>query len=270
MSKPPDAAVEVCRLLQIMARLRAPEDGCPWDLEQDFASIAPYTIEEAYEVAAAIADGDMAALKGELGDLLFQVVFHAHMAEEAGEFGFAEVARAISDKMEARHPHVFGHLDIDDAASQSRAWEAYKAEERARAAAAEGRRPSVLDGLPLALPALMRALKLQNRAARVGFDWPESAPVVDKLAEELDELRQALAAGDRAAIDEEIGDLLFSLVNLARHLDIDPEDALRRANAKFERRFRRVEALAAARGDRLVGASLETLDRLWESAKAEE
>jgi nucleoside triphosphate diphosphatase len=270
MSNGADATREITRLLEIMARLRAPGDGCPWDLEQDFASIAPYTIEEAYEVAAAIADDDMPGLKGELGDLLFQVVFHARMAEEAGHFDFAAVARAIADKMVARHPHVFGDLDIADATAQSRAWEAHKAEERAGAAAAAGRRVSVLEGLPLALPALMRALKLQGRAARVGFDWPAAAPVIDKVAEELDEMRQALAAGDQAATEEEFGDLLFSLVNLARHLGVDPEDALRRANTKFERRFRRVEALAEDRGEALAGASLAVLDRLWNAAKAEE
>jgi MazG family protein len=264
------AAEELQRLIAIMARLRDPEGGCPWDLEQDFASIAPYTIEEAYEVAAAIAEGDMSGLKGELGDLLFQVVFHARMAEEAGRFDFAAVARGIADKMVARHPHVFAELEIADAAAQTRAWEDYKAAERARIAEREGRPQSALAGLPLALPALLRAAKLQNRAARVGFDWPAAAPVLDKLDEELAELRQAVAAGDEAATAEELGDLLFTLVNLSRHLEVEPEAALRAANAKFERRFRRVEALAAARNRDLTEADLDELDRLWEAVKAEE
>lgn len=266
MSNENDAATELQRLLDIMSRLRDPESGCPWDLEQDFASIAPYTIEEAYEVAAAIAEADMKALRGELGDLLFQVVFHAQMAREAGHFGFAEVVREIAEKMLARHPHVFAEASIRDAAAQTRAWEAHKAAERERDARRAGRLPSALDGLPLALPALMRAAKLQTRAARVGFDWPAVGPVLDKVLEEVEELRRALAEGEGDAVTEEFGDLLFSLVNLARHLGIDPEAALRRANAKFEHRFRRVEALAGAS---LADAGLEELDALWEQAKHE-
>jgi MazG family protein len=270
MAEDKDTTRQLGRLLEIMARLRSRDGGCPWDLEQDFASIAPYTVEEAYEVAAAIAEGDMAGLKGELGDLLFQVVFHARMAEEAGHFDFAAVAQGIADKMEARHPHVFGRTEIADASAQTLAWEAHKAAERARQATDAGRSASSLDGLPLALPALMRALKLQSRAARVGFDWPAPAPVLDKLAEELAEMRQAMAASDAVAISEELGDLLFTVVNLARHLSVDAEDALRRANAKFERRFRRVEGLAAAGGETLADCSAEALDRLWQAAKAEE
>jgi nucleoside triphosphate diphosphatase len=252
-------------LLAIMARLRDRERGCPWDLEQDFASIAPYTIEEAYEVAEAIARGDMTALEDELGDLLFQVVFHARMAEEGGFFAFAEVARAIADKMVRRHPHVFGDTTVADAAAQSEAWEAHKAGERAARAAAAGTPDSVLDGVALAYPALLRASKIQKRAARIGFDWPAPRPVVAKVAEELGELEAELDGGaDPVRIDDEIGDLLFAVANLARKLDIDPEAALRRATAKFERRFRQVEALAAERG---AGHDLDTLEALWQEVK---
>ena len=228
-----------------MARLRDPERGCPWDLEQDFASIAPYTIEEAYEVADAIARGDLAELKDELGDLLLQVVYHARMAEEAGLFDFDQVAAAIADKMIRRHPHVFGSAEVDGARAQSHAWEAVKATERASRAGAEGD-ARVLDDVPLALPALVRAAKLQRRAARVGFDWPEPVQVVDKIEEEIAELRAEL--GRSASVDrlsDEIGDLLFALVNLARHLEVDAEASLRQANAKFERRFRSDRGRAA-------------------------
>jgi MazG family protein len=253
------------RLLAIMARLRDKERGCPWDREQDFATIAPYTIEEAYEVADAIARGDTAALKDELGDLLFQVVFHARMAEEAGLFDFADVAAAIADKMVRRHPHVFGTAAIASAAAQTAAWEEYKANERAARAKAAGRGESVLDGVALALPALLRAAKIQRRAARIGFDWPEPRPVVAKLIEEIAELEAELEAGAAPArIEDEIGDLLFAAANLARQLEIDPEAALRRATAKFERRFRRIEALAAERG---VGRDLEALEALWQEVK---
>jgi MazG family protein len=252
-----------------MARLRSPENGCPWDLEQNFATIAPYTLEEAYEVADAIARGDMAALKDELGDLLFQVVFHARMAEEKGLFDFADVAAAIADKMVRRHPHVFGDADIKTAAAQTAAWEEHKAKERAVAAAAAGAAPSVLDGVALALPALARAAKIQRRAARIGFDWPEPRPVIDKLREEIAEFEaelDAVAGGpaDRARIEDEIGDILFAAANLARKLDIDPEAALRAATAKFERRFRAVEGLVAARG---TGHDLDALDALWQEVK---
>jgi MazG family protein len=256
------------RLLAIMARLRDKEHGCPWDLEQDFATIAPYTIEEAYEVADAIARGDMAALKDELGDLLFQVVFHARLAEEAGLFDIAAVAAAIADKMVRRHPHVFGDAKIASQAAQSAAWEAHKARERAAGAEAAGRPESVLDGVALALPALLRAAKIQRRAARIGFDWPERRPVLAKLVEEIGELQAELEAGaDAARIEDEIGDLLFAAANLARKLEINPETALRRATAKFERRFRCIEALAA---ERRIGRDLDALDALWQEVKRAE
>jgi nucleoside triphosphate diphosphatase len=256
-------------LLAIMARLRDPEQGCPWDREQDFATIAPYTIEEAYEVADAIARGDMPALKDELGDLLFQVVFYAQMAKEAGLFDFAEIASAISDKMVRRHPHVFGDAVIGDAETQTKAWEEHKSKERHARALAAGTPESVLDGVALALPALLRAAKIQRRAARIGFDWPTARPVFTKLAEEIAELEAELAveadgSADRARIDDEMGDVLFAAANLARKLDIDPEAALRRATAKFERRFRRVEALAAERG---ISADLDALDAVWREVK---
>src|SRR5207237_7716705 len=230
------------RLLAIMARLRDPAQGVPWDGEQDFATIDPYTIEEVYEVADAIERGDMASLKDELGDLLFQVVFHARMAEEMGLFGFDDVAEAIADKMERRHPHVFGDVKIASVAAQNEAWEAHKAAERHASGGAE----SVLDGVALALPALLRAGKISRRAARIGFDWPDARAVIPKLAEEIAELEAELdQGGDPAVVQEEMGDLLFAAANLARKLNIEPETALRQATAKFERRFRRVEALAA-------------------------
>jgi len=252
------------RLLAIMARLRDPDRGCPWDREQNFATIAPYTIEEAYEVADAIEREDMTALKDELGDLLLQVVFHARMAEEAGLFAFDDVAQAIADKMERRHPHVFGDAEIASVAAQNEAWEVHKAAERQ----ASGGAASVLDGVALALPALVRAAKISRRAARIGFDWPDADSVIDKIEEELDEIEDAI--DDRvppAALEEEIGDLLFATANLARKLDIEPETALRRATAKFERRFRRVETLAAERG---IGRNLDALEALWQEVKAEE
>jgi tetrapyrrole methylase family protein/MazG family protein/ATP diphosphatase len=252
------------RLLAIMARLRDPDRGCPWDREQNFATIAPYTIEEAYEVADAIKREDMTALKDELGDLLLQVVFHARMAEEAGLFAFDDVAQAIADKMERRHPHVFGDAEIASVAAQNEAWEVHKAAERQ----ASGGAASVLDGVALALPALVRAAKISRRAARIGFDWPDADSVIDKIEEELDEIEDAI--DDRAppeALEEEIGDLLFATANLARKLDIEPETALRRATAKFERRFRRVETLTAERG---VGRNLDALEALWQEVKAEE
>ena len=251
------------RLLAIMARLRDPKDGCPWDRDQDFSTIAPYTIEESYEVADAISRGDMAALKDELGDLLFQVVFHARMAEERGAFAFGDVVAAISDKMLRRHPHVFGEDEVPDAAAQAVAWEVHKAEER------EGK--GTLDGVALALPALLRAIKLQNRAARVGFDWPNLVPVLDKLREELAEVEHEIAQGgspDR--LEDEVGDVLFVVANVARHLGIDPEAALRRTNGKFERRFRRIEELLAAKGKTPAQSNLDEMDALWDQAKAEE
>ncbi|KGJ17801.1 nucleoside triphosphate hydrolase [Paracoccus sanguinis] len=257
------ATDETARLIGIMAALRDPQTGCPWDIEQDFASIAPYTIEEAHEVADAIARQAWDELPGELGDLLLQVVFHAQMADEAGMFGFADVARAISDKLVARHPHVFGTESRDkSAAQQVKDWEAIKATERA-AKAEKG----VLDGVALGLPALTRAIKLQNRAARVGFDWPSADEVLDKLAEETAELRAATDPAHRA---EEFGDLMFVMANLARHLDIDPEAALRDANAKFTRRFAAIEAALAAEGRRPEDSTLAEMDALWDAAKAAE
>jgi nucleoside triphosphate diphosphatase len=262
MSRPLD------RLLAIMARLRDPECGCPWDREQDFRTIAPYTIEEAYEVADAAARDDMAALKDELGDLLFQVVFHARMAEEAGLFGFDDVAAAIADKMVRRHPHVFGTATIASVLAQNAAWEEHKAAERRARAQQAGAEESVLDGVALALPALLRAAKIQQRAAGIGFDWPDAHAVFDKIAEEIGELKIELNRdADRASLENEMGDILFAAANLARKLDIDPEAALRRATGKFERRFRRVEALAV---ERATGSDLEALDALWREVKSED
>ncbi|HEV8680065.1 MAG TPA: nucleoside triphosphate pyrophosphohydrolase [Stellaceae bacterium] len=252
------------RLLAIMARLRDPDHGCPWDVQQNFATIAPYTIEEAYEVADAIERADMAALKDELGDLLLQVVFHARMAEEAGHFAFDDVATAIADKMVRRHPHVFGDAEIASVAAQNEAWEAHKAAERE----AKGDAGSVLDGVALALPALLRAAKISQRAARIGFDWPDARAVIAKIAEEIVELEAELDAGAApAAIEEEMGDLLFAAANLARKLEIEPETALRRGTAKFEHRFRRVEALARERG---IGRDIDALEALWQEVKASE
>jgi ATP diphosphatase len=267
-----DAGSALARLLHVMARLRDPQGGCPWDLEQDFATIAPYTIEEAYEVADAIARGDMADLEDELGDLLLQVVYHARMAEEAGHFDFARVAAGIAEKMIRRHPHVFGEAEVASAAAQTRAWEETKALEREAKAGARGAgRRGLLDDLPLALPALTRAQKLQRRAARVGFDWPALAPVVAKIEEELAELKAELAdAAPKERLADEVGDLLFALVNLARHLEVDGEAALRATNAKFERRFRAIEDALRARGRRLEEASLDEMEALWQEAKAAE
>ena len=256
MTRPIDRPID--RLLAIMARLRDKERGCPWDLQQDFATIAPYTIEEAYEVADAIERADIAALKDELGDLLLQVVFHARMAEEEGHFAFDDVAAAIADKMERRHPHVFGDAEIASVAAQNEAWEAHKAKERE----AKGGACSVLDGVALALPALLRAGKIGQRAARIGFDWPDAPAVVAKIEEEIAEL--AGAGDDAAARQEEIGDLLFAAAQLARKLDIEPETALRRATAKFERRFRRLEKLAA---ERAIGGDIDALEALWQEVK---
>ena len=264
-------AAALLNLLTLMAQLRDPDTGCPWDVQQDFASIAPYTIEEAYEVADAIARGDIADLRDELGDLLLQVVFHARIAEEAGHFDFTAVAAAISDKLVRRHPHVFGDQGKISATTQSASWESLKAAERAANAAAKGRPESVLDGVPLPFPALLRAYKLQRRAARVGFDWPELAPVAAKVEEEWGELTAEIDnAGDQARLTEEVGDLLFAVVNLARHLEIDPEAALRAGNAKFERRFRAVEDGFREKGRQMAAASLEDMEVLWNAAKASE
>ena len=250
-------------LLAIMARLRDPEDGCPWDLEQDFTSICPYTIEEAYEVADAIHRGDRDELKDELGDLLFQVVFHARMAEEQGWFSFNNVADAVCEKMIRRHPHVFADEKITDADEQTAAWEEHKAKERAD----KGQDRSALAGVAAGLPPLTRARKLQARAARVGFDWPDVTGVLDKIEEEVQELREA----DREASPEhfaaEVGDLLFAVVNLARHRQVDPEASLLGTNLKFERRFHYIEEKLAEVGKAPADASLEEMDRLWDEAK---
>jgi ATP diphosphatase len=276
-------AGDIDGLLRIMAALRDPRTGCPWDVQQDFASIAPYTIEEAYEVADAIDRGNLDDLREELGDLLLQVVFHARMAEEQGAFAFADVVAAISDKMERRHPHVFARstgsgqagATVEDAEAQTREWEEHKRREREASGDAD---TSALAGIARGLPEWQRAVKLQKRAARVGFDWPSHAPVIAKLHEEIDEVRaefDAVAAdpGDAAAhdrLEDELGDLLFVAANLTRHAKVDFGSALRRANAKFERRFRAMETLAAADGTDLSKLSLEAQDRYWDRAKAAE
>jgi ATP diphosphatase len=258
-------------LLAVMARLRDPERGCPWDVKQDFASIATYTIEEAYEVAEAIDRGDLGDLKDELGDLLLQVVFHAQMASEQGAFGFADVVAAINGKMIRRHPHVFGDASVEDADAQTAAWEALKAAERAAKRRDGDAPPSALDDVPKALPEWQRALKLQKRGANVGYDWPGPAPVIAKLEEELDEVREALAMPPsperQDALEDEIGDLLFVAMNLARKAKVDPGVALRRANAKYERRFRQMEALARAQGREFATLSLAEQEALWTEAK---
>ena len=256
------------QLLAIMSRLRDPERGCPWDLEQDFASIAPYTIEEAYEVADAIDRNDLGALKDELGDLLLQVVFHAQMAREQGAFGFDDVAAAISDKMLRRHPHVFGDASFADAEAQTLGWEAIK---RAESEAAGEQDRSALAGISRGLPEWQRAVKLQSRAARTGFDWPGPEPVIAKLHEEIEEVRAEFARGDasgnHARLQDEIGDLLFVAANLARHAKVDVGAALRHANHKFERRFRAMEALAEADGTPLPALGLEQQEACWDRAK---
>jgi ATP diphosphatase len=279
----PEQTGDIARLLAIMAALRDPKTGCPWDVQQDFASIAPYTIEEAYEVADAIGRGDLGDLREELGDLLLQVVFHARMAEEQGAFAFADVVAAISDKMTRRHPHVFARstgsgqagATVEDAEAQAREWEEHKRREREASGDADS---SALAGIARGLPEWQRAVKLQKRAARVGFDWPSHAPVIAKLHEEIDEVRaefdavaadpQDAAARDR--LEDELGDLLFVAANLTRHARVDFGGALRRANAKFERRFRAMEALAAADGTDLSKLPLEAQDRYWDRAKADE
>ncbi|CAM5232366.1 Nucleoside triphosphate pyrophosphohydrolase OS=Stutzerimonas stutzeri OX=316 GN=CXK95_12610 PE=4 SV=1 [Stutzerimonas stutzeri] len=264
-------------LLHLMARLRDPQHGCPWDLQQNYASIVPHTLEEAYEVADAIESGDFDHLSGELGDLLFQVVYYSQLAKEEGRFEFATVVDAITRKLVRRHPHVFPDGDLygspelprlDEAAIKQR-WEEIKAEERAEKAAAP-EQLSLLDDVPAALPALSRAAKLQKRAAQVGFDWPEALPVVDKVREELDEVLVAMSENDAEAIAEELGDLLFVVVNLARHLKVDPENALRGANGKFERRFRFIEQALRQAGRPIENCTLEELDALWDAAKRAE
>ncbi len=251
-------------LLEIMVRLRDPDGGCPWDREQTFASIAPYTIEEAYEVADAIARDDLQGLKDELGDLLLQVVYHARIAEEAGVFDFAAVVAAICDKMTRRHPHVFGDERVQSAEAQTLAWEALKDAETAAAG-----RTSVLDGVPKALPALSRATKLGQRAARVGFDWPELAGPRAKVDEELQELDEAVAGASEDAINAEMGDVLFALANVCRHLNLDPEACLRGANVRFEERFRRVEEKVSAAGGDWQAFDIDALEAFWQEAKSE-
>jgi ATP diphosphatase len=259
----------IADLLRIMARLRDPVGGCPWDVQQDFASIAPYTIEEAYEVADAIDRGDMHDLKDELGDLLLQVVFHSRMAEEAGLFAFDDVAAAICDKMVRRHPHVFADARVDGLEAQTIAWEEGKRDERA--AKGGDIDHSALAGIARGLPEWQRAIKLQKRAARVGFDWPDVNPVFDKLHEEIDEVRAEFAQGvGHDALEDELGDVLFVCANLARHGKVDFGAAMRRANAKFERRFRRMEAMAQAGGTALQGLSLAEQDAYWDRVKREE
>ncbi len=259
------AETELRRLLDIMAALRDPQTGCPWDVKQDFASIAPYTIEEAYEVADAIAHGDLEGLPDELGDLLLQVAYHARMGEEAGLFDFADITRAIADKMERRHPHVFGEAATRTATAQTSAWEEQKRAERAARA-----ETGVLAGIAVALPALSRAQKLTARAARVGFDWPDAAAVLDKLDEEASELRAELVDADRDRLEDELGDMLFVMANLARKLALDPEAALRRANAKFARRFAAMEARLAACGLAPADMTLAAMEAEWQAVKQEE
>ena len=257
-----DPAAELTRLLAIMARLRDPATGCPWDIEQTFQTIAPYTIEEAYEVADTIERGDMGELEGELGDLLLQTVYHTQIGQEAGHFSFASVANSISDKMIARHPHVFGDASRDkSAAQQTLDWEKIKAVER---------RGRTLDGVALGLPALLRAVKLQKRAARVGFDWPDISMVLDKLQEEARELAEARDTMSKAEITDELGDMLFVMANLARHLQVDPEAALRGANAKFTRRFAHIEDALVAVGKTPADSNLAEMDALWNAAKQAE
>ena len=266
---PPAASIDhpISRLIEIMAHLRADDGGCPWDREQTFATIAPYTIEEAYEVADAIERGDLNDLREELGDLLFQVIFHARMAQEAGAFDFADVARAISDKMVRRHPHVFGGEGARTASEQTLAWEAIKAKERATKSSVA---VSLLDHVPTSLPALTRAVKLSRRAAGVGFVWPSVHEVVEKLHEEVAELEVELAGGDLAKARDELGDVLFVIANLARTLEIDPEDALRATNAKFVRRFQFIERRLAQAGSSPAQSDLAEMDGLWNAAKAAE
>ena len=267
---------DIARLIEIMAALRAPDTGCPWDVEQSFATIAPYTIEEAYEVADAIQRGDFEDLREELGDLLLQVVYHTRMAEEIGEFAFPDVVEAITTKMIRRHPHVFGDDEARTAGMAKGMWEKIKAEEKAekraarlaRGAEPEDNGKGYLDSVPLALPALTRALKLQEKAARVGFDWGEAAPILDKIEEEIGELREALQQGEAASIKDEFGDTLFALVNLGRHLGLDSEAALTGTNEKFRSRFHHVQQALESSGHSLDAASLEEMEALWQQAKS--
>jgi nucleoside triphosphate diphosphatase len=260
---------DIKTLIDIMAKLRDPNGGCPWDVKQNFSSVAPYTIEEAYEVADAIDRNDMADLKDELGDLLLQVVFHARMAEEAGHFTFSDVVESICDKMVRRHPHVFGSATVEDADEQTRLWEAQKKREREAKLGVND--DSVLSGVSRGMPEWQRAVKLQKRAATVGFDWPDPNPVFDKLHEEIEEVREEFAKGiGHTALEDEIGDVLFVCANLTRHAKVDFGNAMRRANQKFERRFRRMEVLVQAQGGQLANLDLSQQDALWNHAKREE
>lgn len=256
---------EITRLKEIMASLRDPEKGCPWDIEQDFASIAPHTVEEAYEVVDAIEKGDMHALKEELGDLLLQVIFHSQIADERGIFDFEQVAGAINNKLVERHPHVFGDADIKTAKEQEESWEKIKQQERDKKA--KNGHASILDGIAVTLPAMTRAVKLQKRAAKVGFDWPNLSLVFNKIEEELAELKEALENDDKDHIEEEYGDLLFAFSNLGRKLKLDPEVSLRKCNKKFEKRFHHIEKRLAEQGVDIENSSLEEMDELWEEAK---
>lgn len=261
--------MEIEQLLEIMSRLRDKEHGCPWDIEQTFSSIVPHTIEEAYEVADAIEAGDMGSLKEELGDLLLQVVFYAQMGKEENLFTFDDIVSAIADKLIVRHPHVFGDVHIKDAAAQTQAWEELKHKERESKAAAEGRSVSILDGVNTGLPAMTRAIKLQGRAARVGFDWPDIQHVFNKLSEEVAELQEAISEqAQTEKLQDELGDILFVCVNLARHLGIDPEAALRSTNRKFVTRFHYIEDNVTASGKQLNKTSLDEMEKLWQRAKA--
>jgi ATP diphosphatase len=259
---------DIARLIEIMAALRTPGSGCPWDLEQTFRTIAPYTLEEAYEVADAIARDDLTGLQDELGDLLLQVAFHARMAEEQGAFDFGDVVETVTAKLVRRHPHVFADAEGRTAKAVEGLWERIKAEEKAGKGATGP--SSALDGVPVALPALTRALKLQDKAGRVGFDWNDPRAVLAKIREEADEIEAELDDADKAAAAAEVGDLLFAVVNLARHLGADPEDVLRQTNLKFERRFAAIERALAARGKTPKQATLSEMDALWDEAKAAE
>lgn len=265
----------ISRLIEIMAALRNPETGCPWDVEQDFESIKPYTLEEAYEVADAIERKDMDDLCDELGDLLLQVVFHARMAEEAGEFSFGDVVEAITRKMIRRHPHVFARSDADTPDAVKKQWDEIKqaekrerAERRARRGITEDFKAGFLGSVQRSFPALTEALKLQERAAKVGFDWSAPEPILDKIEEEVDELRVALREGDKSKVSDELGDLIFAVVNIGRHVKADPEQALRGTNTKFRRRFNHIEMVLDAEGEGLEAASLERMEEIWQAAKA--
>ena len=260
------------KLVNIMKELRDPENGCPWDIQQTFSTISPYTVEEAYEVADAIQRGNMTDLREELGDLLFQVVFHAQMATEIGEFDIGDVVDAIVEKMIRRHPHVFGDTYIENAEHQTRAWEAHKEAERLQKAdSSQGKAHSILDGIPSTLPGLTRAVKIQKRAARVGFDWSSVAEIFEKIQEEIEEVQHEVTGNaDRARVEDELGDLFFAVTNLARHLDIDPETAIRISNAKFERRFRSMELFAAQNDKELTGMSLDEMEAIYQLVKQDE